>query len=197
MKKFILSVITLALFAPSSSAFNALNEHNKYRSELNSLADKQYSENQKYLLYYKGPANYTGASTRTSVSSGSKKDIYVKKGVKFKVDEAKQEQRLKEVKAAEEKDVKKETPKQTEPKKAVSASTPVKSSSKPSLKPSSKPAQKPKLKATKPIQKPHVELPKVNVNMPVKNAVKSVVQKKSTNPEPVQIPLNGKNADAE
>lgn len=204
MKKVVLSVITAVLIVPQAFAFNALKEHSLYRSELNSLAGKQHAENQKNMLYYKGPANYTVTQMRyssSSTGSSAKKDIYVKKGVKFKVDEAKQEQRLKEAKEAESKEVKKETNVQTvrqkseQPAKPVEKST-VKTESKSVA---SKPAasEKPKTQKPKSIQMPQVELSKVNVNIPVKNLVKPVAQKSVSKPEPVRIPANGKNADAE
>ena len=80
-------------------AINVLQENATLRKELNSLSTQQQKENLKNIRYYNGRSSYCGID-RTQYSSSkysfSQKNIYTKKGVKFKIDKDKQEQRLKE-----------------------------------------------------------------------------------------------------
>lgn len=174
MKKIVTSIIFAALVTTPASAFNAQKQHELYRSELDTLAKKQHAENQRYMLYYKGSANYTGTQDGTPSVAANKKDIYAKKGVKFKVDEVKQEQKLKEVQAQEEKQ---KADLKTELKPPVKAIIP----SKLNLN------NTPKL---------NIDISKVNVNIP-KSLSKPAIQKTTPVKEQINQPLSGKNADAE
>lgn len=108
MKKLIF-VFIFMLFASCANAMNVLQENKKYLLELNSTAAKQYAENPRWMMYYKGNANYTGSLSsgscratynskgQSAEMSAKKKALYEKKGVKFKVDEAKKEEQLKKL----------------------------------------------------------------------------------------------------
>lgn len=82
MKKIIFCVLAFLCNVSFVFAFNALEDHQKYKNELDSMSYKQLQENPKHLYYYKGPVNYTGGGHDFS----SAKKIQKKKGVKFKVD---------------------------------------------------------------------------------------------------------------
>lgn len=210
MKKFFLSIICVLLLSHHGLAFNVLQENEKYRRELNSLSGRQHAENIKHLHYYKGPVNYVGSySSVSSGSSSTKKDIYVKKGVKFKVDTEKQEQRLKEAQSTQEK----VTAKEIEEKQELQSDKPSAKQVQKIIKSESKEKnekkitdvtkaqviqkEKPKVQQDKKFQqKMQLDIPKVNVNGTVKNLAQPLKKKAEPKSDMPQIPL-GKNADAE
>ena len=76
-----------------------MQENATLRRELNSLSAQQQKENLKNIRYYNGRSSYCGIDKThhsSSKYSSSQKNVYTKKGVKFKIDKEKQEQRLKE-----------------------------------------------------------------------------------------------------
>lgn len=89
-----------------AGAINVLQENVTLRRQLNSLSAGQKKENRKNILYYKGRSAYTGIDRTTPSSyspknSSDRKNIYEKKGIKFKIDLEKQEQKLKEIQTQE------------------------------------------------------------------------------------------------
>lgn len=83
-------------------AINVLQENATLKKQLNQLSTKQQKENRKNILYYKERSSYSGID-RTNYSStnfsSQEKNIYEKKGVKFKINTEKQTQKLKEAQA--------------------------------------------------------------------------------------------------
>lgn len=106
IKQIILIVFLIIYGANSACAINVLQENATLRTQLNSLSNKQQKENQKNILYYKGRSSYSGIDKRPYFSSSKnsnfeQKNIYEKKGVKFKLDTQKQEEKLKEIQEQE------------------------------------------------------------------------------------------------
>ena len=92
-----------------ASAINVLQENATLRGQLSQLSSKQKTENRKNILYYRGLSSYSGIDRASSSYYNSdlpQSDIYVKKGVKFKVDVQKQEQKLKEIQEQEKTEIK-------------------------------------------------------------------------------------------
>ena len=92
--------------ASQACAINVLQENATLRGQLNNLSNKQQEENRKNILYYKGRSSYIGIykgayTSYPSNSSFEQKNIYEKKGIKFKIDTQKQEEKLKEIKLQE------------------------------------------------------------------------------------------------
>ncbi len=127
------AVITLMLVfvagcAPCAFCMNVLMENQKLKNELQNTAANQSLENSKWIMYYKGKPNYAGASygvspsavnyaNTSSSSSSTKKDIYTKKGVKFKL---KNEDKIKILKEQKRKDEEKSEGKKIEEKDKTS-----------------------------------------------------------------------------
>ena len=85
-------------------AINVLQENATLRRELNNLSSQQQNENLKNIKYYSGLSSYSGIEKSHYSSnkySNSQKNIYTKKGVKFKIDKERQEQLLKELQEQE------------------------------------------------------------------------------------------------
>ncbi len=92
--------------ATSACAINVLQENAALRLQLNNLSNKQQNENRRNILYYRGRSSYSGIvktpySSYSQHSKFEQKNIYEKKGVKFKIDTQKQEEKLKEFKENE------------------------------------------------------------------------------------------------
>lgn len=119
IKKLSLIVFLIVYSTTQASAINVLQENAVLRKQLNIECYKQQKENKKNILYYKGRSSYSGIDRttlgksypRTNISS--EKNIYEKKGVKFKIDTLKQEEKLKEIQS-QEKDIKSITPVEVE-----------------------------------------------------------------------------------
>lgn len=106
IKKLSLVVLIFCISALQSSALNVIQENATLRKQLNSLSSTQQKENRKNILYYKGRSSYIGIDKSSYSSSFSyqdveQKNIYEKKGVKFKVNSQKQEEKLKEIQEQE------------------------------------------------------------------------------------------------
>lgn len=86
IKKAVLFFAVLIFAAPNVLAINVLLENQKFRQELSSMYEKQHAENAKNLMYYKGAPSYNGKK-QDKASASSAKNVYEKKGVRFKVDE--------------------------------------------------------------------------------------------------------------
>lgn len=180
MKRFLMFSISLICLALPVEAYNALHEHSVHKSELHKMGTKQQIDNRQYIQYYKGKSDYRGTSSWAySPSSSSNKNIYVKKGVKYKIDEAKQAEKLKEL----------QEDKQEEIKKVETVAEPVvvevpKEETKQTLEP--KEIVKPKLKKEK-IEKKQKPIKQVK-NEPISDSklketekVENAAQKKSDN----------------
>ena len=94
---------------------NVLQENATLKRELHSLSSKQQKENRKNILYYRGLSSYSGIDRTNSASfkyknSSSEKNIYEKKGIKFKLNTEKQEEKLKEIQSQEKENKEKITP---------------------------------------------------------------------------------------
>lgn len=98
MKSFFVLILSLLTCSLSAEAFNALQENAMHKRELSKISRVQQTENRQHIQYYRGKSNYLGTSSwaYSSNTAPSKKKLYVKKGVKFKLDDKKQAQRLKE-----------------------------------------------------------------------------------------------------
>lgn len=118
IKKLSLISFMIIYGASQACAINVLQENATLRGQLNNLSNKQQKENRKNILYYKGRSSYSGIykggyTSYPSNANFEQKNIYEKKGVKFKIDTQKQEEKLKEIQS-QEKDVKSIAPVETE-----------------------------------------------------------------------------------
>ena len=68
-----------------ANATNVLLENQKYKKELDLVTAKQKLENSRQILYYKGKPDYAGSVRMPSKTSSN--GHYMKKGVRFKIDE--------------------------------------------------------------------------------------------------------------
>lgn len=103
MKKFCILAISFIMLSFNAEAYNALHEHSVHKSELHKMGSKQQFENRQYIQYYKGKSDYKGSSSWAySPAFGKQKDIYVKKGIKYKIDPSRQEQKLKDLQEKDE-----------------------------------------------------------------------------------------------
>ena len=104
IKKFSLLFLFLIYCSTPVWAINVLQENATLRRELSSLSSQQQKENLKNIKYYSGRSSYCGIDKThysSSKYSSSQKNIYTKKGIKFKIDKEKQEQLLKELQEQE------------------------------------------------------------------------------------------------
>ena len=118
IKKIVLLFFVFCISALKSSALNVIQENVVLRKQLNAQSYKQQKENKKQILYYKGISSYSGiirtiGGAYSTKNVSNEKNIYEKKGVKFKIDTKKQEEKLKEIQE-QEKDIKSITPVEVE-----------------------------------------------------------------------------------
>lgn len=194
MNKAVSVVIVAIMLMSPGYAYNALEQNNIYRNQLNELARQQHAENQNHLLYYKGVRDVPiGQSRKTSALSVSatEKNIYAKKGVKFKVDNSNETQLSDEASVSNKEELKLgETTAKNETKKTVN----LKSTAKTGLKSVANKVNHVKETTLQlnSAQNQKTSLPKEGLKPAV-----SVPSKNYSAPKPSQIPMAGKNADAE
>ncbi len=194
MNKAVLVVVVAIMLMSPGYAYNALEQNNIYRNQLNELARQQHAENQNHLLYYKGVGDVPlGQSRKTSAlsDSGAEKNIYTKKGVQFKVDNSNETQLSGEANVSNKEELKtKETTAKNEGKKSIN----LKSTAKTGLKSVANKVNHVKETTLQlnSAQNQKTSLPKDGLNPAV-----SVRSKNYSAPKPAQTPMVGKNADAE
>lgn len=200
MNKTVSVVIVVIMFISPGYAYNALEQNNIYRNQLNELARQQQAENQNHLLYYKGNSETSlpqSKQIRDSNASAKEKNLYAKKGVQFKVDNENKTQFSDKASISNnnKEELKQEV---TIPKNEEKKGTSLKSTAKTGLKSVSNKVNQVKettlqLNST---QKQKTNSPKVDLKPAVSEQLKNNATPKPEH-KPAQTPLTGRNADAE